>query len=489
MRIWNKINLSKRIYILLCSLVLITWAGGIILVWYTYRIDERLTRIIEKNIAAYRAAEELETALVNQKGFVSYYLLDSNPDWLRQLGTYRQIFKERLRITRDLAEDSQQKEAINRIAVEYARFIELKDRVIVYYEMGQEVAGAELHPESRELFFSILEQCEKYKESHMSMVLEVKENARMQARRLRVAAFAAVFLDCLIGVLLAVLLLKQVLVPVRKLTLEAERHEGKFRPKDEINALQQSVRGLIGDVDESHSQLAKSREHLLQAEKMALVGQLAAGMAHGIRNPFTSVKMRLFSLGRTLELTEPQTEDFDVINQEIRHIDTIIQNFLEFSRPPRFEPLAISPSEIVDAVIQLVHHRLKANDATIEVLRNQPLPAIQADPERLKEAMVNLIVNACAAMGSGGHITIREETATDASLGKAVIIHISDNGPGIPAAIQKKIFQPFFTTKEEGTGLGLSIVDRIIRDHQGRVDLFSETGKETMFSLVFPQKD
>ncbi|MBW2297381.1 MAG: histidine kinase, partial [Deltaproteobacteria bacterium] len=143
MRIWNKINLSKRIYILLCSLVLITSAGGIILVWYTYRIDERLTRIIEKNIAAYRAAEELETALVNQKGFVSYYLLDSNPDWLRQLGTYRQIFKERLRITRDLAEDSQQKEAINRIAVEYARFIDLKDRVIVYYEMGQQVAGAE----------------------------------------------------------------------------------------------------------------------------------------------------------------------------------------------------------------------------------------------------------------------------------------------------------------------------------------------------------
>ena len=108
------------------------------------------------------------------------------------------------------------------------------------------------------------------------------------------------------------------------------------------------------------SELAKSREHLLQAEKMAMVGKLAAGMAHSIRNPFTSVKMRLFSMGRTLQMTLAQKEDFEVISEEIRHIDTIVQNFLEFSRPPKLVMQSISPSTVVDNTLQLLAHRLKS---------------------------------------------------------------------------------------------------------------------------------
>jgi signal transduction histidine kinase len=98
-----------------------------------------------------------------------------------------------------------------------------------------------------------------------------------------------------------------------------------------------SVRGLIEDVDTTHSELEKSREHLFHSEKMAMVGKLAAGMAHSIRNPFTSVKMRLFSLSRSSNLSDTQKDDIHVISEEIRHIDTIVQNFLEFSRPPQIK--------------------------------------------------------------------------------------------------------------------------------------------------------
>ena len=399
---WNRISLSKRIYFLLCSLVLVTSVGGMVLVWYTYRIDERLTRIVDKNIAAYEAAEGLETALVNQKGFVSYYLLDSNPDWLRQLGTYRQIFKERLQTAKDLVEEDRQREDINQIAAEYTRYIGVKDRLISYYKLGATQAGAELHPEARQLFFNILDLCEEYKASHMARILDVKAKARRQAHGLRVAAFAAVIFDCMLGLLLAALLTKQILVPVRELAMEAERQESEGRPIDEIGALQHSVRGLIEDVDQSQSQLAKSREHLLQSEKMAMVGQLAAGMAHSIRNPFTSVKMRLFSLGRSLDLSDTQKEDFDVVADEIRHIDTILQNFLEFSRPPRLAVQSISLSMVVDMAIQLLEHRLKSYNVTVEVVRPQHLPEIKADPEQLKEALVNLMVNACQSMKNGG---------------------------------------------------------------------------------------
>ncbi|MGB5985610.1 MAG: histidine kinase, partial [Desulfobacterales bacterium] len=261
--------MRNRILFLLCAIVLVTSASGMALIWYTYRIDARLTRMIDKNIGAYQAAQKLETALVNQKGFVSYYLLDSDPDWLGQLGIYRQIFKEQLRASRALAETPPQLEAIGRIAGEYTRYIGVKDRVIAHYQLGELKTGAELHPEARKLFFNILDLCEKYKESHWERIQEVKGISRAQARKLRMLAAAAVGFDFVLGILLAVLVTQHILTPVRQLTREAKRPNDPYRPQNEIDALAHSVRGLIDDVDESQSELTKSREHLLQAEKMA----------------------------------------------------------------------------------------------------------------------------------------------------------------------------------------------------------------------------
>ena len=219
---------------------------------------------------------------------------------------------------------------------------------------------------------------------------------------------------------------------------------------------------------------------------MAMVGKLAAGMAHSIRNPLTSVKMRMFSLSRTFDLSTPQKEDFEVITEEIRHIDTIVENFLEFSRPPKLKMQRVSPSDVVDLTIQLLQHRLQSYDVQIKLIRQRALPKIQADPEQLKEVLVNIIVNACEAMEGGGSIIIHEEEGFAEPLERVVVIRLSDNGPGIPKSIQDKVLQPFFTTKDEGTGLGLSIATRIIEEHGGWLDLTSEEGKGATFVITIP---
>jgi signal transduction histidine kinase len=171
---------------------------------------------------------------------------------------------------------------------------------------------------------------------------------------------------------------------------------------DEVKALRSRVDRLIDHVDQTETQLEESREHLLQAEKLAMVGKLAAGVAHTIRNPLTSVNMRLFSLERTLEFSPTQQEDFEVISEEIRRLDTIVQNFLEFSRPPKLKMQKISPSDIVDMSLQLLRHRLESYRVQVEVERQRRLPQIEADPEQLKEALINLLVNACEAVGERG---------------------------------------------------------------------------------------
>ena len=155
--------------------------------------------------------------------------------------------------------------------------------------------------------------------------------------------------------------------------------------------------------------------------------------------------MRLFSLDRSLDLSPIQKDDFAVISEEIGHIDTIIQHFIVFARPPKLKVQKVSPSEVLNVVLQLLEHRLKSYEVDIELHRERPLTEIQADPEQLKEVLVNLIVNACEAMEKGGSIRIREEESFVASLGRVVVVRLADSGPGIPDSINDQIFQPFFT--------------------------------------------
>jgi len=483
---WKRTSLRARIYLILTSLVLITLAGGFVTLWYTYRMEGLMAYVFDRNLAAFQAAESLEIALINQKGFATYYFLDGDPEWLSQLDNYRRIFLERLNKTRLFAENKQHREAIRRIETEYNRYITSKDKVIAYYRNGEREKGAGFHWKVRDSFFETLKVCRRYKDLYAEEIKNTRNYSYAQAQKLRVIAVTAMVSVFFLGLLLVFVLVNQILGPIRRLTLEADRSGNSGESGDEVRSLRKSVRGLIEEYDHTHSELEKSRENLMQAEKLALVGKLGAGVAHSVRNPLTSVKMRLFSLSRSLDLSGHQKEDFEVISEEIRHIDTIVQNFLEFSRPPKLEMQKTSPSEIVDLVLQLLHHRLESYEVDIKLHRARPLPEIQVDPEQLKEAFVNLIVNSCEAMERGGLIEIYEDEGHDESLDREVIIRFADKGPGIPEPIQEKIFQPFFTTKEEGTGLGLSIVSRIVEEHGGRVDLESKEGEGAIFIVTLP---
>lgn len=225
------------------------------------------------------------------------------------------------------------------------------------------------------------------------------------------------------------------------------------------------------------------------SDKLVTVGKLAAGVAHSVRNPLTSVKMRLFSMERTVGLSESEREDLKVIAEEIRHIDGIVRNFLEYSRRPRLRMQKVSPSDVVDMALNLLKQRLDSYGVEVRLSRQSWLPEIYADPDQLKEALVNLLVNSSEAMGYGGLIVIREEEVVDEPWGRKVVIRVSDNGPGFPESIQGELFEPFFTTKEEGTGLGLTIAARIIEDHGGKLELSSREGEGATSTISLPVRE
>ncbi len=486
---WKKINLRKRLYLVLTVLFMVTLAGGLITIWYSYRTEKLITSIIEKNLTTLQTAEDLDVALVNQKGFVSYYFLDSDPNWLKQLEKHREIFRKKLKDAGEFTTSIEQKETIKLIESEYNKYTAAKDQVISFYKAGHHETGALLHRDVRDRFFNLLNLCGRYKKIFLKEITQVKLNSRAQASKMRIMAVFAILIDFSLAAFLAYILIKEILIPLGNLISVVNGEAIGKKPDNIVNQLRQGIYNLIEDMGITRSKLEQSRESLLQSEKMAMVGKLAAGMAHSIRNPFTSVKMRLFSLGRSLELNREQKEDFHVISHEIRHVDTIVQNFLEFSRPPKLKIQSISPSAVVDMTIRLLTHRLQSYDVNVKVIRNSSLPMVQADPEQLKEVLVNLIVNACEAMENGGEIVIQEDISFVPQLERVAVIRISDNGPGIPKTLQDKIFDHFFTTKEEGTGLGLSIAKRIIEEHKGWLDMISNEGTGTSFVITLPSKE
>lgn len=285
------------------------------------------------------------------------------------------------------------------------------------------------------------------------------------------------------GAALWVVIVREVLKPLEQISLVIRREEQGAAGLGQVAA---TMRQLRDTVQRTHEELMESNRNLRHVEKLALVGQLAAGVAHSVRNPLTSVKLRLFSLERGLVLTSQQQEDFAVINDAIRHVDGIVSNFLEFSRRPDLKLELVSPSTVVDASLRLLESRLAVFPVTLTIKRTKRLPEVHADPEQLREALLNILLNACEAMDYSGELQIEEAFCNNPDGRLFACIRIRDSGPGIDEDMIEDIFTPFFSTKEQGTGLGLPIAKGILEEHGGDIAVQTSPGGGTIFTCLLP---
>ena len=482
----SRLGLRARVYLLLGGLLLVNMAGPIIMVWYAAMARDLYTTTADKDLAALTAAHELENALLNQKGYATYYYLSHDPAWLAKLDESRRSFSLWLeRIRNDLGAP-EAVGLVDEIASAYKRYAVAKDNVIALYQQGRVETAKGQHWSVRDDFDGLREQCERFKAFYRDRMRHTSQVYLERTDMVMGVAVIGVVINATLGFFLASVLVGQILDPIRRLAWGGQGKDVAAGLSDEVKAIGQKFRALEKDVDQAHLDLEQSRDHLMQSEKLAMAGKLAAGVAHTIRNPLTSVKLRLFSLERGLKLDPSQQEDFEVIAEEIGHIDTIVRNFLEFARPPKLTAQPVSLSAVVDTTLTLLKHRLESYNVVVTVERGRPLPEINADPDQLKEALVNLVLNACEAMIEGGEIVIREETGVLEPYGRILAVRVTDSGPGIAPALLERIFQPFFTTKGEGSGLGLAIVKRIVDEHGGWITAQSPEGRGASFTMVFP---
>lgn len=237
------------------------------------------------------------------------------------------------------------------------------------------------------------------------------------------------------------------------------------------------------------AQIKHLEEQVRRADRLAAVGSLAAGVAHEIRNPLGSVKGLVQLLKEDLKDDDQKKAYADIIVKEVDRLNKVVEELLSFARPDASELEAnfiqLNINDVIEQTLLLAEHDSKREKIQIIKEFSSDVPLVLADAKKLQQAFLNIIFNAFGAMEDGGDLTIK--TSFNKST-KVLNIVFSDTGIGISDEGQKKIFDPFYTAKASGTGLGLTISHQIISSHQGRINVKSEMGQGTTFTISLPEK-
>lgn len=249
--------------------------------------------------------------------------------------------------------------------------------------------------------------------------------------------------------------------------------------------LYDETRRLLRVSVEAYDELARAQAELVRHERLTALGELAAVMAHEVRNPLGVIFNSLNTLKRLFRPTGDSEMLLSMVEEEAERLNRIVADLLDFVRPYELakKPLAIAP--VVEAAVAEALHSLPSATAQVVTECEPELPLFPADADLLKQAIANLVVNAVQAMPKGGTVTVRSSLVARPE-GAWLQVEVRDQGPGLSPRAAEKMFQPFFTTKATGTGLGLAVVKRIVESHQGEIVVSPNPEKGAAFTLRIP---
>lgn len=379
----------------------------------------------------------------------------------------------------------------------------LKSRIPIYNEPSCFSAACHVH--SRETsILGILE-------TDFS-TLAVDDTVRQN--RIATILFGGLFVAS-ISVILCMIIYKFVSKPVALLEQGMKRlakgdfdHHIDIHTKDEMGLLARSftdmaqeikqnrenmekwTRGLEEEVQKKTTEIIKAQDQLINAEKLASLGRMSAGVAHELNSPLTGVvTFAHLMLKRVPPGNKQDIEDLNVIIDQAERCSKIIKGLLGFSRKAASEKATVNIDTLIESTLAMVKNQAKFYNIEIDVQMDRSLPEISVDPNQIQQVFVNLLINAADAMEEKGKITITSRLAQEGENG-FIELEFKDTGPGISPESIGRVFEPFFTTKPagKGTGLGLSVSYGIIKKHEGQITVKSEKGKGASFLIRLPLK-
>jgi two-component system sensor histidine kinase HydH len=227
--------------------------------------------------------------------------------------------------------------------------------------------------------------------------------------------------------------------------------------------------------------VAQAEMAILRADALATLGQMAAHMAHEIRNPLSIIRGAVQRLSSSPARREADHELLSFLPEEVDRLDQIVSRYLDFARVEPLNLVDVDLGALAKETLSMARQELADRGVRVEIRAPERMSPVRLDRSKIKQALLNLLLNAAQAMPQGGEVRVAVSTTK-----KWIQLDVSDTGVGISGHELNKIFQPFYTTKEKGSGLGLAIVAKVVDDHRGRIQVRSQPNRGTTFSILLP---
>jgi signal transduction histidine kinase len=326
-----------------------------------------------------------------------------------------------------------------------------------------------------------------------------KTDLKVAANRRFLVTSAAVTI-AIVGLAMVLLFTFQINRPIRKLARAMGRVEegdlsvrANLPRRDELGDLGRSLNSMIGKLDASQKEIEKYHtEQLIRADRLASIGELAASVAHEIKNPLAGISGAVQVLAEDYPDDDPRRGVAEQIRKQCERMDKTIRDLLSYAQPLKAELSLLDVNELLDRSLFIAMPSPEKSSITVRRRLQEGLPPVMGDAKHFEQVFLNLILNAVQAMPGGGTLDLRSRLKREEGEreeGEPMIeIRITDTGGGIPEEIREKVFSPFYTTRTRGTGLGLPITRKILEQHGASIHFESVTGKGTTFTVLIPVK-
>jgi two-component system, NtrC family, sensor histidine kinase HydH len=472
--------------------VSILWiAGSSISTYYIHRVYESHSRVLAENVATIRAAWAMQDILWRLHAIVMESADKDRRETHLEVSELEAAFERNL-VEAETTSFTPEEQALAKAVRDH--FAVYRDQIKTHWQPQKTPSTLTSQAIEKEktirLARTVAEPCRQLVEVNEHLLADSTARSTKLSALVNFVRLAFLVAGPIVGVVCGLWIarglhrsISQISVTLSDVTgdLNCDVGSVEIGHLNDLPGLHQQVQAVATRIRQVTEELQQTRRQAMLAERLAAVGELAAGVAHELRNPLTSVKLLI----QTASQRQPQTSlagrQLQVAQQEIGRMESTIQGLLDFARPPDLHRVDHDVRTTVRRALNLIEGRAKQqNVAIVETMPNVPV-TVDGDPEQLHQIFVNLLLNGIEAMPQGGSLAVALETDDTTCR-----VLVSDSGDGISQTILDRIFEPFATSKEHGTGLGLAISHRIAKEHGGVLLAANRKEGGAVFTLELP---